>query len=92
MKFLSLVQILCQRVPVRVILELLNQYFDDFLSIRVFFLEVSEVYLEFCNQRYRDKFPCTARFVPVMVGGFSHLGIRRILTSVLQSWREYNAR
>ena len=24
---------------------------------------LSEVYLEFCKQRYRDRFPCTSRFV-----------------------------
>ena len=35
----SLVQMLYQRVPVRVILELLNQSFDGFLAIRVFFLD-----------------------------------------------------
>ena len=57
----SLVQILHQRVPVRVILELLNQSFDVFLTIRVFFLDgLSEENLEFCNQRYRDRFPCTS--------------------------------
>ena len=38
-EFLSLVQILHERVPVRVILELLNQSCDDFLVIRIFFLD-----------------------------------------------------
>ena len=37
-EFLSLVQILYQRVPVRVLLELLNQSFYDFFAIGVFFL------------------------------------------------------
>ena len=37
-EFLSLVQILHLRVTVRVILELLNQFFTIFLAIRVFFL------------------------------------------------------
>ena len=38
-EFLSLVQILYQRLPARVVLELLNKSFYDFLAIRVFFLD-----------------------------------------------------
>ena len=59
-EFLSLVQILYQRVPVRVNLELLNQYFLRFPCDSMLLCgRLSEEYLEFCNQRYRDKFPCT---------------------------------
>ena len=57
---LSVVEVLQQQVPDRVILELLTQSFDCFFAICVLFSErLSEAYLEFCNQRYRDKFPCS---------------------------------
>ena len=56
-----LVHILYQRVTVWVRLELLNQSLYDFLAIRVFFSGLlSEVYLAFCNQHYRDEFPSTS--------------------------------
>ena len=59
--FLSLVQILDGRVTVRVILELLNSVvFTIVCDERLLSELLSEVYLEFCNQRYRSEFPCTS--------------------------------
>ena len=90
---LSFVRDLQQQIPVRMILELLNQSFDCFFAICVLLLD--------CRMRYAGNsvinvtatgFPVLDALFAVMVGGFSRFGIKRILTSKLRICRKYDAR